>query len=350
MMAENSDDPRPPAPAKTAGTMLNVAGALVSLGLLIGVGYWGYSLILRDVTGIPVVRAMEGPMRRAPDNPGGEVALNTGLSVNEVAAEGGAAGPEDVLVLAPSTVTLTEEDLLVQPTAEAAEDVTPDVMTVETSPELITQPALDVPAEPLDEEITSAPEVTANDGPLTAEQILALADQIASGVAPLTDVAAGEAPPVSTAINGVPSEVIADIIPSSVPGVSTSLRPKLRPARLATVAAQATAAAEAVAPEQDFAAIDPALLISTEAVPEGTSLAQLGAFDSPAVAAQEWRRLNGRFTDFMAGKTRLIQQAERGGRTFYRLRAQGFTDLADARRFCAALMAEHADCVPVASR
>ena len=124
------------------------------------------------------------------------------------------------------------------------------------------------------------------------------------------------------------------------------LRPVLRPERLAEVAAQAAPPAVV----EDLDTIDPALLISTEDVPVGTSLAQLGAFDSPAIAAQEWRRLNGRFTDFMAGKTRLIQEAERGGRTFYRLRASGFTDLADARRFCAALMAENADCVPVAVR
>jgi hypothetical protein len=347
MMADYSDDPRPEGPAKTAGTILNVAGALVSLGLLVGIGYWGYNLIMRDVTGIPVVRAMEGPMRRAPDNPGGEVALHTGLSVNEVAAEGGAAGPEDVLVLAPSTDTLTEEDLLVQPTAEAEEDPASVAVLPEPAPEVIAQPVPEpIVVEPPADDITTGPEVAPSDGPLTPEQILALAEQIATGVAPLTDLAEGVTAPAETAINGVPSEVIADIIPASVPGVSSSLRPVLRPERLAEGAAQAAPPAVV----EDLDTIDPALLISTEDVPVGTSLAQLGAFDSPAIAAQEWRRLNGRFTDFMAGKTRLIQEAERGGRTFYRLRASGFADLADARRFCAALMAENADCVPVAVR
>ncbi len=56
---------------------------------------------MRDVSGIPVVRAMEGDMRVLPDNPGGGVAAHTGLSVNEVAAMGEAGGPEDRLVLAP---------------------------------------------------------------------------------------------------------------------------------------------------------------------------------------------------------------------------------------------------------
>ena len=38
----------------------------------------------------------------------------------------------------------------------------------------------------------------------------------------------------------------------------------------------------------------------------------------------------------MVGKLRVIQTAESGGRTFYRLRAAGFADEADARRFCSA--------------
>ena len=49
-------------------------------------------------------------------------------------------------------------------------------------------------------------------------------------------------------------------------------------------------------------------------------------------------------------KRRVIEKATSGGRTFYRLRAEGFADLPDARRFCAALVAEKADCIPVVTR
>ena len=52
----------------------------------------------------------------------------------------------------------------------------------------------------------------------------------------------------------------------------------------------------------------------------------------------------------MEGKRRVIQEASRGGRTFYRLRAMGFEDLSDARRFCAVLLADNADCIPVTTR
>jgi hypothetical protein len=45
-----------------------------------------------------------------------------------------------------------------------------------------------------------------------------------------------------------------------------------------------------------------------------------------------------------------VQKASSGGRVFYRLRAMGFDDLGDARRFCSALVAENADCIPVVTR
>ena len=97
--------------------MVNAAGAITSIALVLGVGIWGYKLAVRDVSGIPVVRAMEGPMRVAPQEPGGEVIAHTGLSVNEVAAEGAAAQLPDQMVLAPRPIDLSAED---QPVAAAA--------------------------------------------------------------------------------------------------------------------------------------------------------------------------------------------------------------------------------------
>jgi hypothetical protein len=52
----------------------------------------------------------------------------------------------------------------------------------------------------------------------------------------------------------------------------------------------------------------------------------------------------------MAGKQRVIQKASSGGRTFYRLRVMGFTDMSAARHFCAALVAANADCIPVVTK
>ncbi|MDO7706356.1 MAG: SPOR domain-containing protein, partial [Loktanella sp.] len=64
----------------------------------------------------------------------------------------------------------------------------------------------------------------------------------------------------------------------------------------------------------------------------------------------EWTRLTGRFGEIMDGKSRVIQEATSGGKTFYRLRAEGFAEVNDARRFCAAMIAENIDCIPVVVR
>lgn len=124
------------------------------------------------------------------------------------------------------------------------------------------------------------------------------------------------------------------------PGLARSLRPKSRPAQDGIDPVKAVL----TDPATGLVDLDP------DTLPAGTRLAQLGAYDSADVARSEWDRLNGRFADYMEGKRRVIQEASRGGRTFYRLRAMGFEDLSDARRFCAVLLADNADCIPVTTR
>lgn len=274
-------------------TMVRMAGAVASLALMIGVGVWGYKLMMRDVTGIPVVRAMEGPMRIAPEDPGGQVTDHTGLAVNAIAAAGSAAPPEDVLTLAPAAEGLAPEDLTL------------------------------APAEPRTR------------GPLSAQEVLAFADAIAAGaepMAPLDPETTSESAPEP----GPASGMSASAISADIPGVAVSLRPQPRPAAMAS--ATAAAAAENSA--------SPAPPVLTESLPAGTTLVQFGAYDSAERAAAEWERLSGRFASFLDSHERVIQQASSGGRTFFRLRATGFADMGEARRLCTALIAEGADCVP----
>ncbi len=313
---------------RKAGAFANYAGAAVSLGLMAGIGVWGYQLIMRDVTGIPVVRAMEGAMRVAPENPGGEVAVHTGLAVNAVAAEGVAAAPEDRLVLAPATTDLAEEDLTVQPTAEAGEVIATDAPAVEVE----TQTAL------------TDPEDVAPAAPLDTDDVLALADQLAAGAAPMVPLEEGEVVAPTVLLDGEAVEAPAvTVISTSIPGVTTSLRPILRPAAVAVTQSSAVEAAV----EQ---AATPTVAVATQALPTGTKLVQLGAFPTPEAAANAWTGLQGKFSAYLNGKDQLIQEAERNGKAFYRLRAKGFADLSEARRFCAALEAGNADCIPVVVR
>ncbi|WP_235953060.1 SPOR domain-containing protein [Salipiger sp. PrR002] len=309
------EGPEAPAPSgRRAASLANWAGAAVSLALVVGVGVWGYDLLMRDVNGIPVVQAMDGPMRVAPEDPGGSTADHQGLAVNAVAGTGTAAGGADRLLLAPQGIGLSDEDIPQSRLAEArrnADRIEPAVLSSDAS------------GEGLSDDLAEGGEV---------DPIQALADQIAANAKPLSDLD-GE--------NGE-GELVASVTGAAPAGaLIRSLRPSTRPGDLLNQpVALAPAEPEAVGPEE----------ISPDTLPAGTRLAQLGAYVSADVAREEWQRFSARFGEFMDGKDRVIEKASSGGRTFYRLRAAGFDDLADARRFCAAFVAENADCIPVTTR
>ena len=70
-----------PARGTRLGALVNWAGALMSLGIMVGMGVWAVQLMVRDVSGVPVIEAMEGPMRQPPADPGGTQAPHQGLAV-----------------------------------------------------------------------------------------------------------------------------------------------------------------------------------------------------------------------------------------------------------------------------
>lgn len=284
--------------------IVNIAGAIGSVALVLSLGWWGYSLAMRDLRGVPVVRALEGPMRITPDDPGGQVVDYQGLAVNDVAADGGAAPPPERLILAPKPVELTLDDAPglagSAPAAEAA------------APARLATPSSDVPVV---------------DGGTDAAVDAALAE--AMGAALGETEAAPEEPVEAVALD-------ANGNPPPEGAITRSPRPHARPQ-------QAAAPVAAVTP-------DPPQVIDPATLAPGTRLVQFGAFDTEALAAAEWTRIAGRFPELMTGKSMVIQTAESGGRTFYRLRGFGFDSEDDARRFCSALVTEGANCIPVAHR
>lgn len=278
--------------------ILHLSGAVCSAALVVGLAVWGYKLAVRDVNGVPVVRAMEGPMRIAPENPGGEVTDHQGLAVNTVAALGVAAPPPDRLVLAPRPLELDAEDmagLSAGATAAAA-----------TSAPMVERPQDIVALPPASE---SAPVENLGPDPDAVAQALAEA------------LAETEVVPVA--------EARAVIRPRPRPGAAVAVGVSADPAANAPVAL----------PE-----IDPAT------IPAGTRLVQLGAFDTPELARSEWVKLAAQFGDLMAGKSLVVQAAESGGRNFFRLRAHGFTTETEARGFCSTLLEDNASCIPVEQR
>ena len=273
--------------------LTNLAGALVSLGLIVGAVMWGHSLLSRDVSGVPVVKAIDGPMREQPLDPGGLRAAHQGLSVNNVTSEGTAQAPGDRLVLAPNSVDLRGEDSTLSEEALAR--------AVEVAPRPQVEPTIKLPKPiELDGFERNATVGIVEKRPLVSDP----------------------------ALYGPKRREI---------GLTKSLRPKIRP----TTASNPTAIASGpVAPSID----------DGSSLAAGTRLVQLGAFASSEIAQEQWGKLQTKFPAFLGNKSPIVQRAESGGKTFYRLRAVGFADLSDARRLCAALKAQNADCIPVVSR
>ena len=311
----SAPEPTSAPPSNPLKSITNLAGAAISLALIAGVAVWGYKLVMRDVSGIPVVRAAEGEMRVRPADPGGQLAQNTGLAVNEVAAAGEASGPVDRLVLAPKPMDLSDED---QP------------MTAQTVAPVQQPEPLDVTASLEDVDVAEA---------LTSGSVEDLVNQLTAGVETI-DAEEPETKPVLASVSTADVPTPAPVAAVTGPGPALSKRPQLRPASAPAVVVPVAAIAAA----QEIKELD------GTAIPAGTRLVQLGAFDSPEVAREQWDKMQDRFGDYLQGKDRIVQKAQSGGRTFYRLRAHGFTDLSDARRFCSALVAEGADCIPVVTR
>jgi hypothetical protein len=296
-------------------TLVNWLGAAISVALIAGLAVWGYKLMVRDVSGIPVVRALEAPMRVAPDDPGGLDAQHQGLAVNKIAADGQAAAPADRLVLAPAAASLDAEDL-------TALGLKTDELLNQSTDALATDRAVAQALSSLAE----------------AGEVVAVDDAVESG-AVLAGFQVGETGADAPETGQLPGIIPPTAIPSDIAGVARSPRPPPRSLKIASLGAaiQTTGAGGVVS-------ADPA------SVAVGTRLAQLGAFESVEIAQQEWRRIAAQFDDFMGGKIQVIQQAESGGKLFYRLRAMGFDDISDARRFCSALLAQKAACIPVIAR
>lgn len=301
---------------------LNWAGAILSVVLIMGLATWGWKLWVRDVSGVPVVRALEGPMRITPIEPGGQATEYQGLSVNRIAEERIDDDMADRVVLAPQPTVMNEEEDLAM--AEMQLAIEPDPLPmVETATSFEDQEVV---------EILAAPEFPAaedNGASNVADTVIVAEETERSG----TDLAVALALGLADESEQTPQPAVVTVaVASGVPVVTP--RPQIRPEGLHAVSFRP-------APGSPSGEIDPAT------IPAGTRLVQLGAYGSADVARTEWLNATNRFGAYMAGKDRVVQEAQTGGRTFWRLRAMGFEDLADARRFCSVLVADGANCIPV---
>ncbi|MEM1360120.1 MAG: SPOR domain-containing protein [Pseudomonadota bacterium] len=259
--------------------LLGWLGAILSLTMVAGLAWWAYDIATRDSRAVPVIQAMEGPARIAPEEPGGFRAAHTGLAVNEIAGEGERAPVSDEIALAPAPTPVTESDVPMVRPGGAPKDA-----AIRNSVDRALMDALGVTG--------------------SAEE------------------------------------------PTVVPEPGTLRRPQPRPAQLAEVSRRAPADPLPLA----LVASQTGVPLEASEIAPGTRLVQLGAFQSALIAEQEWTRLSEKFSEYFGEKRPVYEKTEAAGTTLWRLRAYGFDDRADARRFCEVLLAGQAECIPVLTR
>jgi cell division protein FtsN len=190
---------------------------------------------------------------------------------------------------------------------------------------------------------------------MSTAEVLAFADQVSGQAQPIGPETAEPTAQADTPPDLGPVEPsVAGLVgqnPSEAAMGAMALKPPSRPAALATAASDLPQLVETAMPSVTEAAGSASTsatpIVLTAGLPSGTHLVQLGAFDSPEIAASEWARLQRTFDEFLGGREHVVQETQSSGRTLYRLRALGFPERADARILCAALTAEGADCIAV---
>ncbi len=269
-----------------------IAGAAVFVGVIGAMGLWAYDLGTRDAADVPVIRAMEGPARIQPEDPGGLTAAHQGLEVNSVLAGQPAPRIVDTTPIPPPPVLLAEED---GPQGEL-------VLAPQTS---LLEPA-DLPMPPGDETLALVQPDPSLTAPLAGPS---LEDAIAAA---LRDEAAASSPPAA----------------------ATGTGPLRRPANLAR-----SAAARQPAP--------PPIAREVASVGAGARLVQLGAYDSEDLTRKAWAQLVASHGDLLGDRSLYVERTTANARVFYRLRVAGFDTSAETGALCEALRARSVDCIPV---
>ena len=279
-------------------------GAALSLFLLAGAIGWSYQLIVRDVNQIPIVRAQLGPLRVAPDNPGGLTAANQGLSVTQLAVNEKPLLSNEIY-LAPAAEILNEENLALKVKEEYESNKVDGAFEIK---EVNAENSMNLEALPDQKEVDSR----SNDvGVLSKAAFSQKKIEIENAVS------------LALSITNDPNKSL------------SWLRPKIRPVGF-----------------YRNGNITEDQIVSNEPMPKlpiGSAVVQLGAFDSKSLAESEWQRFEKILGSILIPKKMVVQKAESGGKIFYRLRASGFSDISDARQFCTAI-SDKVACIPVVTR
>ena len=287
-------------------SIFSIFGAVISLNLILWAGYWTYNIISRDINGIPIVAAQPGPLRVAPDTPGGIEAENIELAVTKIASQELPPNPKAV-ELAPSTEKLTPDDLTIFQAIRQKK-------IIDRQAALNNQIHLGVIEPNISKEISLEPvnsvTNTANYS-ITENQSELVTAALALALKPSVD---------NLTRNSFAQK-----------NKFKRIKPRPRPGSLL---------------ESNIFSNETAIRPALTSVETGLAVVQFGTFETETVAFEEWDRLSKNLSVILDGRPKYVERIKRNGNEIYRLRLGGFVDIDDASRFCSAVISQE-NCVPV---
>lgn len=141
---------------------------------------------------------------------------------------------------------------------------------------------------------------------------------------------------------------VRDLAPEAERPDPQALRAQRQVASAAPMIATPAVTAGAVPSEAPVASnVMPAVVRPVPAaapVTTGTSMVQIAAVDSEALAMPEWTRLAHKAPELLGDRKPNVVRTEKDGKVFWRLRTGGFADTAAASEFCRKVRAKGLGC------
>ena len=291
-------------------SFFSLFGAIISLNLILWAGYWAYSLISRDINGIPIVAAQPGPLRVAPEVPGGIEAENIELAVSKIASQELPPNPQAV-ELAPYTAKLNADDITINQALKQKK-------LIDSQIEKRTQGHLQAVDPELLNEISLVPirtSIESTDYTIADNQSELVAAALALALKPNNDQ-----------LNN--NVILANI-------KSYKIKPMPRPGSIQTNPASLNS--------------ENSTLPILGSVETGLAVVQFGSFENKQRALTEWARLSKNLSVILDGRPKFVERIQRNGNEIYRLRLGGFVNIDDASRFCSAVISQE-NCVPIIAK
>jgi hypothetical protein len=274
---------------RSFGLLLTVLVCLISIFLLGSFLYWGYGVIVQSESKVTIIKASDGPLKVLPEDPGGNLASHLGFSVNLVQESGQVAGPSAKIFLAPPAISVQESDLR---SLSGFGD---------------SNGAID-----LKSSINDALAVIFKDTDTLSE---------------------------TTFLNLKEISIKKDITENTA--VSNSFaRPEKRPIKIVSATLHQDLVAQIVLNQVKASMVDS----------KDELMVHLGSFKNKVLASADVENFVVRHQGYLTNKTVFLQKSETGGRSIYRMRAIGFSNIAETKKFCAIINSFGNDCMPIANK